>query len=142
MTRTTGVTRVVIDSLSGCELALAPTFREDCRESLHRLVAVLTALGATVLMVSELEDRYTDLRFSPYGAAFLTDAIIVQRYVELQGELKRVMAVVKVRNSVHSHALCLYDITVDGIVIGAPRPEMAALRTGHPRPAALLPVSA
>ncbi|MEO6895484.1 MAG: ATPase domain-containing protein [Caldimonas sp.] len=142
MISATGASRVVIDSLSGFELALAPTFREDFRESLHRMVAVLTAQGATVLMVSELEDRYTDLRFSPYGAAFLTDAIIVQRYVELQGELKRVMAVVKVRNSVHSHALCLYDITVDGIVIGAPRPEMEALLTGHPRPAALLPGSA
>lgn len=133
MIRVTGATRVVIDSLSGFELALAPTFREDFRESLHRMVAVLTAMGATVLMVSELEDRYLDLRFSPYGAAFLTDAIIVQRYVELQGELKRVMAVVKVRNSKHSHALRLYDITDEGIAIGQPRPEMDALLTGHPR---------
>ena len=34
--------RLVIDSLSGFELALAPTFREDFRESLYRMVAVLT----------------------------------------------------------------------------------------------------
>jgi len=134
MIKATGATRVVIDSLSGFELALAPAFHEDFRESLHRMVAVLTALGATVLMVSELEDRYADLRFSPYGAAFLTDAIIVQRYVELNSELKRVMAVVKVRNRNHSHALRLYEINESGIVIGAPCPEMAALLTGHPRP--------
>jgi len=135
MIAATGATRVVIDSLSGFELALAPAFREDFRESLHRMVAVLTALGATVLMVSELEDRYNDLRFSPYGSAFLTDAIIVQRYVELEGELKRVMAVVKVRNSPHSHALRLYEINDAGYVIGEPRPEIDALLTGHPRPA-------
>ncbi len=134
MIKATGATRVVIDSLSGFELALAPAFREDFRESLHRMVAVLTALGATVLMVSELEDRYMDLRFSPYGAAFLTDAIIVQRYVELRGDLKRVMAVVKVRNSKHSHALRLYEITDEGFVISEPRPEIDALLTGHPRP--------
>ena len=48
-------------------------------------------------MTSELEDRYTDLRFSPYGTAFLTDAIIVQRYIEVDSRLRRVMAVVKVR---------------------------------------------
>lgn len=138
MIENTGATRVVIDSLSGFELALAPTFREDFRESLHRMVAVLTAMGATVLMVSELEDRYSDLRFSPYGAAFLTDAIIVQRYVELQGDLKRVMAVVKVRNRAHSHAMRMYDITDEGIVVGEPRPEMEALLTGHPRPSAIL----
>ena len=136
MIRNTGATRVVIDSLSGFELALAPTFREEFRESLHRMVAVLTAMGATVVMVSELEDRYSDLRFSPYGAAFLTDAIIVQRYVELQGKLERVIAVVKVRNRAHSHALCLYKINAKGIVIGESRQELDGLLTGHPRPAA------
>lgn len=95
--RRTNAKRVVIDSLSGFELALAPTFREDFRESLYRMVAILTGMGVTVLMTSELEDRYTDLRFSPYGAAFLTDAIIVQRYIEVQSRLRRVIAVVKVR---------------------------------------------
>src|SRR5690606_23638899 len=65
-------TRVVIDSRSGFELALAPTFREDFRESLARMISALATTGATVLMTSELEDRYLDLRFSPYGTAFLT----------------------------------------------------------------------
>ena len=44
-----GVKRVVIDSLSGLELALAPAFREDFRETLHRMVAMLTAMGITLL---------------------------------------------------------------------------------------------
>lgn len=139
MIERTGASRVVIDSLSGFELALAPTFREDFRESLHRMVAVLTGMGASVLMISELEDRYTDLRFSPYGAAFLTDAIIVQRYVELHGRIERVMAVVKLRNSAHSHELRLFEITDAGIAIGEPRPEMDALLTGHPRVGATTP---
>ena len=73
--------RVVIDSLSGFEPAVASTFREDFQESLFRMVAALSGLGVTVMLTSELEDRYTDLRFSPYGAAFLTDSIIVQRYI-------------------------------------------------------------
>ena len=50
-------TRVVIDSLSGFELALAPTFRDDFRESSLRLVTALSNAGVTVLMTSELEDR-------------------------------------------------------------------------------------
>ncbi len=79
--------RVVIDSLSGFELAVAPGFREDFRQSLFRMVAVLAGCGVTVLMTSELEDRYTDLRFSPYGSAFLTDSIIVQRYIEIDSNL-------------------------------------------------------
>jgi circadian clock protein KaiC len=125
-------TRVVIDSLSGFELAVAPTFREDFRESLFRMVAVLSGLGVTVVMTSELEDRYTDLRFSPYGSAFLTDAIIVERYVEIESRLKRVLAVVKVRGSAHSNELRQFEITEEGIVIGDPVQGYEGLLGGRP----------
>ncbi len=125
-------TRVVIDSLSGFELALAPTFREDYRESLSRMVMALATTGVTVLMTSELEDRYSDLRFSPYGTAFLTDAIIVQRYIEVDSRLKRVMAVVKVRASAHSDELRLFSIDANGIQIGETLADHEGLLGGRP----------
>jgi circadian clock protein KaiC len=125
-------TRVVIDSLSGFELALAPTFREDFRESLSRMVTALTSAGVSVLMTSELEDRYTDLRFSPYGTAFLTDAIIVQRYIEVQSRLLRIMAVVKVRASAHSDELRQYHIDDNGLHIGEMLPDQEGLLGGRP----------
>jgi circadian clock protein KaiC len=125
-------TRVVIDSLSGFELAVAPSFRDDFRESLFRMVAVMAGFGVTVLMTSELEDRYTDLRFSPYGSAFLTDAIIVERYIEIESRFKRVIAVVKVRGSAHSDELRQFEITDDGIVIGQPVRDYEGLLGGHP----------
>ena len=124
--------RVVIDSLSGFELSLPPTFRDDFRESLLRLVASLADSGITVLVTSELEDRYTDLRFSPYGAAFLTDAIIVQRYIELGSRLRRVMAVVKVRASDHSDELREFTIDAGGIHIGATLADQEGLLGGRP----------
>ena len=124
--------RLVIDSLSGFELALAPTFREDFRESLYRMVAALTELGVTVMMTAELEDSYIDLRFSPHGTAFLTDAIVMQRYIELQGQLKRIMAVVKVRGSPHRKELRAFEITEDGIVMGEALAGHMGLLTGHP----------
>ncbi len=125
-------TRVVIDSLSGFELALAPTFRVDFRESLARMVSALATTGATVLMTSELEDRYSELRFSPYGTAFLTDAIIVQRYIEVDSRLQRVMAVVKVRASSHSNDLRLFEIDDDGIKIGRKLADYEGLLGGRP----------
>ena len=125
-------TRVVIDSLSGFELALAPTFREDFRESLSRMVMALASTGVTVLMTSELEDRYGDLRFSPYGTAFLTDAIIVQRYIEVDSRLKRVMAVVKVRASAHSDELRLFHIDDGGIRIDSTLADFEGLLGGRP----------
>jgi len=124
-------TRVVIDSLSGFELAIAPSFRDDFRESLSRMVTALADLKVTVLMTSELEDRYTDLRFSPYGTAFLTDAIIVQRYVESDSRLLRVIAVVKVRASAHSNELRSFTIDDAGIQVGEMVAGQRGLLTGH-----------
>ena len=125
--------RVVIDSLSGFEMALASVFREDFRESLYRLVASLTHLGVTVLMTAETEDRYTDLRFSSYGNAFLADAILMQRYIELHGRLRRVLSVVKVRGSAHSDALHFFDISDDGIHVRDTLENYEGILTGHPR---------
>jgi RecA-superfamily ATPases implicated in signal transduction len=125
--------RVVIDSLSGFELALAPEFSEDFRGSLYRMVAELTAMGVSVLMIAELEDRYTDLRFSPYGSAFLADAILVQRYIEIDSEFKRVFSIIKVRGSAHSKAIRLYEIDDSGIHIGEPLCGYSGIMSGVPR---------
>ncbi len=139
--RRTGASRVVLDSLSGFELALAPTFRADYRESLAQLVVALAADGVTVLMTSELEDRYTDLRFSPYGTAFMTDAIIVQRYIEVDSRLRRVLAVVKVRGSAHADDLREYSINDAGLSIGDSLPKQEGLLGGRPTRKVISPLS-
>jgi circadian clock protein KaiC len=90
-------------------------------------------MGLTVMMTAELEDTYTDLRFSPHGSAFLTDVIVLQRYVELEGQLKRVMTVVKVRASDHVKDLRQFEITADGIVVGEKIGAYQGLLTGSPR---------
>lgn len=123
--------RVVIDSLSGFELALASVFREDFREALYRLVAVLTGMGVTVLMTAELEDQYTVLRFSSYGNAFLSDAIVMQRYVEIQGKIKRVISVVKVRASAHSKDIRFFEIEGDSLAIGEPATQYQGILSGQ-----------
>ena len=128
--RRTGARRVVIDSLRGFELALAPSYREEFRESLYRLVSVLTGHGATVFMTSETPMSFTDLVFSPNLVSFLTDDIIVQRYVEMDGQLRRIMTVIKMRGSGHSKDIRLYDVTADGLVLGERVMDYTGLITG------------
>ena len=96
------------------------------------MVTALAATGVTAMMTSELEDRYIDLRFSPYGTAFLTDAIIVQRYIEVGSRLRRMLAVVKVRGSAHSNELREFEITNEGIIMGAQVQDFEGLLSGHP----------
>jgi|ERR1035437_5338576 circadian clock protein KaiC len=100
--------------------------------TLRSALAVLTGMGITMMMTAELEDSYLDLRFSPHGTAFLTDAIIMQRYIELKGQLQRVMAVVKVRGSAHSKDLRAFEITEHGIVMGETLGHYEGLLTGSP----------
>jgi circadian clock protein KaiC len=128
-----GAKRVVIDSLSGFELALAPSFREDFRESLYRLVGTLVRLGVTVMMTAEVVDSYTELRLSPHGISFLTDAIVLQRYVELRGELKRFLVVAKMRGFDHDKKMRLYDITSEGLVMGEALVDYEGLIVGEAR---------
>jgi circadian clock protein KaiC len=113
-----GAKRVVIDSLSGFELALAPAFRDDARESLYRMVGALSGLGVTVLLTVEMTDLFSEVHLRPHGLSFLADGVILQRYVELDGTVGRVMAVIKMRGADHSKDIRPYDVTDDGIVLG------------------------
>lgn len=130
--REINATRVVIDSLSGFEVALAPAFREDFRESLYRLVGALTATGVTVFMTAEITGAYSDMHFTDEKVSFITDDIIVQRFVEIGGHLRRVLAVYKMRGSEHSHEFRTYEVTAAGGVVGGPLTNYHGIITGVP----------
>lgn len=127
-----GATRVVIDSLSGFEVALAPTFRTDFRESLYRLVTALTGSGVTVFMTDEVVGIYSSMHFTSQAVSFLADDILVQRFAEIEGELRTVLSVVKMRGSRHSKDLRMYEITPAGAVIGEVLRDYRAILTGTP----------
>jgi circadian clock protein KaiC len=116
-----GAKRLVIDSLAGFEMALAPGFRADFRESLYRMIAAVTGAGITILSTVEVEDKFAELQFSQYAISFLTDDIIRLRYVEIDGQLRKVLVVVKMRGGNHSKDIREYVITEKGLVIIHPR---------------------
>ena len=125
-----GAKRLVIDSLVGFEMALAPGFRADFRESLYRMIGALTGAGVTILSTVEVEDTFTALPFSHYTISFLTDDIIRMRYVEIDGQLRKVMVVIKMRGGNHSKDIREYVITDKGVVVIHPRSH-GLLRADH-----------
>jgi circadian clock protein KaiC len=129
-----GAKRLVIDSLVGFEMALAPGFRADFRESLYRMIGALTGAGVTILSTIEVEDSFTSLQFSHYAISFLTDDIIRMRYVEIDGQLRKVLVVIKMRGGNHSKDIREYVITDKGVVVIHPRrTDYEGLITGIPR---------
>jgi circadian clock protein KaiC len=123
---------VVIDSVSGFEIALAPTYREDFRESFYRLVGALTASAVTVVMTAEVVPSETEARFSTDRVSFITDDVVVQRYVEIDGRLRTVLNVIKMRGSAHSRDLRPYELTASGAVMGPALVGYRGIMTGVP----------
>jgi circadian clock protein KaiC len=129
---TVGAKRLVIDSLAGFELALAPAFRQDFRESLYRMIGALSGLGVTILSTVEVAESFTGLPLSAYAISFLTDDILRLRYIELDGQLRKVLIVIKMRGGAHSQEIREYTITPAGLVLGGGLAGYRGLVTGTP----------
>jgi circadian clock protein KaiC len=127
-----GAKRVVLDSLSGLEAALAPAFKDDFLESLYRLLGALTGVGITILLTVEVTEPYNDMRFTPHPISFLTHDIVLQRYFELGGELRSFLTVIKTRARGHSRELREYEVTSNGLVVGKCLSELTGLITAVP----------
>jgi len=129
-----GCKRLVIDSLVGFEMALAPDFRADFRESLYRMIGALTRLGVTIVSTVEVEEDFTSMGLSNFAISFLADDILRMRYASINGQLRKIMIVVKMRRSQHSIDMNGYDVTAKGLVIGEPMRGYRALTSGIPGP--------
>jgi circadian clock protein KaiC len=129
-----GAQRVVIDSLVGFEMALAPGFRHEFRESLYRMIAALTRLGVTVLSTVEVQESFTSMGLSNFAISFLADDIVRLRYVSINGQLRKMLLVVKMRGSEHSIDMTEYSITGKGVVVGVPLRGYRGLTSGIPEP--------
>ena len=129
-----GAKRLVIDSLAGFEMALAPGFRTDFRESLYRMIGALTRTGVTILSTVEVQETFTGFTLSAYAISFLSDDILRLRFVSINGQLRKMVVVIKMRRSAHSIDMREFQITAEGFVIGERLRGYRGLTTGVPGP--------
>lgn len=130
----TGARRVVLDSLTGLQISAYGAHElKLLRQAVGRVVEVLSEAGVTVLITAELQQASEVLSFTPHGTSYLADNLIIQRYVEIEGHLEAVMAVVKMRRSSHSRAFHRYGITEKGLVVGEPLKHLQGILSGVPR---------
>jgi circadian clock protein KaiC len=132
--REIGAKRVILDSLVGFEMALAPDFRHEFRESLYRMISALTRLGVTVITTVEVQESFTSMGLSNFAISFLADDIVRLRYISINGQLRKMLLVVKMRGSEHSIDMTEYRVTGRGLVVGSPLRGYRGLTTGIPGP--------
>jgi circadian clock protein KaiC len=77
----------------------------------------LTGIGVTILSTVEVDESFTEFPFSTYSISFLTDDIIRMRYVSIEGQLRKIMVVIKMRGGNHAKDIREYEITSKGMVI-------------------------
>jgi len=113
-----GVRRIALDSLTNLEYELNQI---DLSDYLIALTTYLRKQGITTVLIKEI----AELAGGPLTLAGLTvsvtvDNILLLRHVELDGQLERIISVIKIRDSDFDPAVRRYRIGVHGLTIGEP----------------------
>ncbi len=120
---------VMLDSISGYQISHRGT---DTVVHLHALCKYMQNMGLAVLLVNEITNISGEFRVSDIGVSYMADNIIFLRYLELQGELRRAIGVLKKRTTDFEKTLRELEITRYGIKVGKPLTELRGILTGTP----------
>jgi circadian clock protein KaiC len=123
------VTLVIIDSLNGYLNAMPE--EKFLTAQLHELLAYLGQKGvATILTLAQA--GLVGSMGSPVDTTYLADNVVLFRYFEAAGRVRRAISVVKKRNGFHERTIRELDMNERGLVIGEPLEEFQGVLTGVP----------
>jgi circadian clock protein KaiC len=124
-----GTTMVMIDSISGYKLSVRG---QNLVGHIHALGKYLQNKGVAVLLINEIEAITGDFRATDIGISYMADNIIFMRYLEIGGEMRRAMGVLKKRLSDFEKTLREYQITRYGFKVGRPLTDLRGILSGTP----------
>ena len=128
----TGAKRAALDSLTSLALGI-PSDRRF-KELVYAITKHFRALGVTLSMSMETEQRLGSGQLSGYGISFAADNVIQLRYLELDGALVRGVSVLKARGVRHESEVRRMSIGTRGVEIGAGFEGLYGVLTGLPVP--------
>ncbi|NGP75351.1 AAA family ATPase [Balneolaceae bacterium YR4-1] len=120
---------VIIDSVGGYSLSVR---EENTLERLHSLTVFLQNMGVTTLLIHETANVTGQFETTGMNASYLADNIIFLRYLELNGELRKAIGVLKKRMSDFERSIREFDITKDGLRVGGKLTKLRGILTGLP----------
>ncbi len=123
---------VVIDALAGYRLALRGD-ESDVIPRLHALCRYLRNMGVTTILIEETHEILGSFTATGAGLSYLADNILFLRHVELKGELRKVVGVLKKRVSDIERTIREFQITDQGIVVGEPLEGLHGVLGGVPQ---------
>lgn len=124
-----GIRVVVIDSLNGYMNAM-PEERFLVLQ-MHELLSTLNQLGVVTILVLAQHGLMGPMQ-TPLDISYLSDAVLMLRYFEAEGRVRRAMSVVKKRSGVHEDAIREFRLTAQGVKVGPPLTEFQGILSGVP----------
>ncbi len=132
-----GARIVMLDSMSGYQQSMRG---DDPLERVHALCRYLVNMGVTVLLLNEVHAiASSELQVSEHGVSYLADTILLLRYIELDGELRKTVGMLKKRTGDFEKTLREMTITGQGLHVGEQLRGMRGILTGIPEVAAPAP---
>ncbi|GGQ84734.1 ATPase domain-containing protein [Couchioplanes azureus] len=120
---------VMIDSISGFAMCM----REEKPETyLHAVAKYLRNMGVTTILINETTNITGDFRATDNAISYLADNIVYLRYIEIRGELRKVLGVLKKRLSDFEKTMREFEITRYGVKVGAALTNMRGILHGTP----------
>ena len=127
-----GAQRVAIDSLMDIEIATPNKVR--FKDYVYSLVNEFRARGITSVLTNEIPELFGPLQLSAHGISFISDNVVLLRYVEIGSTLRRGISVLKVRGRDHDKTVREFEITADGLHILPGFGDWVSVLSGQPRP--------
>jgi circadian clock protein KaiC len=121
--------RVALDSLSALERSGS---MRAFREFVIGLTSFIKHLEITGLFTSTTQSLMGGTSITESHISTLTDSIILLRYVETFGEMKRGITVLKMRGSIHDKDIREFTIDADGMHLGRPFRHVTGILAGTP----------
>ena len=121
---------VMIDSVRGYQLALG---KEKLDREITSLIRYLTRMGVTVFITNEVEKITGDFQVTEVGISYVADSIVFLRYLEIDGEIRKAIGILKNRLSEFQRTLREFEITRYGIKVGRPLSNLRGLLSGTPQ---------
>jgi circadian clock protein KaiC len=120
---------VVIDSLNGYQAAMP--HEQALTLHLHELLQYLNRQGANTFLTVAQHGLVGDMK-SPVDVTYLADTVVLLRYFEALGKVRRAVSVIKKRSGPHEETIREFRLTGKGLEVGEPLSEFQGVLRGVP----------
>ena len=120
---------VVIDSLNGYQAAMP---QENLLVlHIHELIQYLNRQGATTFLTVAQHGLFGDMK-APVDVTYLADTVVLLRYFEALGQVRRAVSVIKKRTGLHEQTIREFRISQAGLTLGGPLDAFQGVLCGVP----------